>query len=137
MKFVIKGCKSWQLHTGAPQAALTIPCGKEQISQCQGKEQLLSGQRMVCKLCRLLRDQEEKTTRAAPPKDSRCHQVRLVRVMDSTWTQLMLELSWLQTNAPADEPNQIRAGCILGHHLSQRDLLIHLIQLRHFPNICF
>lgn len=95
MKLVIKGCKNQQLCIGAPLPALTIPCGKEQIPQCQGKKKLLNGKRTVCKHCKMLRGQGEKTTTTAPPKDSRCHKVRLVGVMDSTLTQLVLGLSWL------------------------------------------
>lgn len=45
MKLVIKSPKSRQLHTGAPLPALNIPCGKERISQCQRKKNLVNGQR--------------------------------------------------------------------------------------------
>lgn len=90
MKLVIKSCKSRQLHTGAPLPALTIPCGKEQISQCQRKRQLVNGQRtesvnianeQVPLSCseyfkhRALGAEAEKTIAAAPPKGSRCLKV--------------------------------------------------------------
>lgn len=138
MKPVIKGCKSRQLRTGAPLPTLSIPCGKEQISQRQGKKKLLSGQRTVCKHFRMLRGQGEKATTAVVLSSPR-QQVpegEAVGVTDSPLKQLVLGLSWLQTSARVDEPNQIRAGYILYHHLSQRGLLIHLVQHRQLPNIC-
>lgn len=45
MRPVMKSCKSRQLRMGAPLPAMTIPYGKEQISQRQGEKKLLNDQR--------------------------------------------------------------------------------------------
>lgn len=78
MKLVIKSCKSWQLPTEAPLPELTIPCGKEQISQCQRKKKLVNGQRTesvnIANKQTLLhctencRAKAKKTIAVAPPK---------------------------------------------------------------------
>jgi len=125
MKLVIKSCKSQQLHIGAPLPALTIPCGEEQISQCQRKKKLVNGQRTESvnianeqtPLSRReyfrhgpLPAEAEKTIAVAPPKGNRCLKVSLVVVMDSILRQLMVELSWPQPYSQPDEPNQVTSA---------------------------
>lgn len=122
MKLEIKSCKSWQLHTGAPLPALTLPCSKEQISQCQRKKKLVNGQKtesvnIVNKqtpLCcsehfkhRVLWGRGRETIAVSPPKGSRCLKVMLVMATASTLRQLVFELSWPQPNGQPYEPDQI------------------------------
>lgn len=136
MKLVIKSCKSRQLHTGASLPALTTPCGREQISQCQRRKKLVNSQRTES--VNIAKEQSpldcskyfrhrgcgaeaEKTIAAAPPKGGRCFKARLSVVRGSTSRQLVLELSWPQPNGQPDAPNQITSaafrpsmiGCIL------------------------
>lgn len=123
MKLEIKSCKSWQLHTGAPLPALTLPCSKEQISQCQRKKKLVNGQKpesvnIVNKQTplscsehfrhRALWGQGRETIAVSPPKGSRCLKVLVVVVMAST-----LCLSCLSTSQMASLMNQNKSLVLL------------------------
>lgn len=83
----------WQLHAGVPLPALTIPHGKELISQCQRKKTLVNGQRtesvntadeqtpLKCSEhlgTDCFRAEAEQTIAIAPHRGSRCVDVCLL-----------------------------------------------------------